>query len=286
MPAVQYRAFVATLNNYTDDDIKKLEDFAKDSCKYLVYGKEVGEEKKTPHLQIYAQLNRRTSAARINKLFKWHTETRKGTASQAAEYCKKDGDYKEFGEPPAQGKRNDIETLRTLLNSESPPDDDDLFNELPGVYLRYHKSIDRVRFNKLKKANRSWKPVDVVVIWGPTGTGKTRCAYEQDPNLYSCYDIKDLKWWCGYNGEKTILIDEFRGEASWEWLLRITDGYPFPLQIKGGTTWKCWDRVIITSNMEPSTWYGLHSWDETNPLKRRISRVVYKGSAEDAIEFD
>ena len=43
------------------------------------------------------------------------------------------------------------------------------------------------------------------------------------------------KWWCGYNGEKYALIDDFEpdwtGKAA---LKRWADRYPFQAEFKGG----------------------------------------------------
>lgn len=274
-PNPQYRNFVFTLNNPTKDDEKLVQQFGEEKCKYLVYGREKGEDKKTPHLQGYAELTKRITFNVLRIKFKWHIEPRKGSPSQAATYCKKDGDFWECGAISKPGKRNDLHRLRDLLaGEEAPPDDLEIFTELPGVFCRYYKAIDRVRGLRLKKESRGWKPVRVTVLWGDTGAGKTRRAFEIDPDLYTAYDLKDLKWWCGYNGEKTILIDEFRGHPDLAWFLRLLDGYGMPLQVKGGSTFKAWDHVIITSNHPPEGWYP-GTWDDSNPLKRRISDIQH-----------
>lgn len=275
MSRPRFRNFCFTLNNYNDADEKKLLQFAKEKTSYLVYGREVGEEKKTPHLQGYVELKHQTDIKSINKFLAWHTEKRKGTAAQAADYCKKDGAITEIGTISKPGTRSDLKRLRDLVVEGA--DDCTLFNECTGPYLRYINGIERARHALLKKKHKSWSPVSVKVYWGGTGTGKTKRAYSEAPDLYRCYDVENLKWWCGYNGEKTILLDDFRPHAKFDTLLRILDGYPMSLQIKGGSTWKCWDTVIITSNHAPEGWYPM-SWDESNPLKRRISSIEEIGS--------
>lgn len=275
MSTKRLRNFVFTLNNYTEDDLKAVAAFAQEKCSYLIYGRETGESKETPHLQGYAELTKQTTFNVVKKRLKrCHIEKRKGRASQAADYCKKEGDFKEFGTISRPGKRSDLHDFKDALLGDHPPDDLELFSKFPGAYLRYSKTVDRVRGLRLKKDTPSWQPVTVTVLWGDTGAGKTRRAYELDPNLYSAYDQKDLKWWCGYAGEKTILIDEFRGHPDLAWFLRILDGYKMPIQVKGGSTYKAWTHVIITSNHPPEGWYP-GTWDDSNPLKRRITSVVH-----------
>ena len=44
-------------------------------------------------------------------------------------------------------------------------------------------------------------------IWGPTGCGKSRWAYETYPDAYTWTDDKD--WQDCYSGQETIIIDDF-----------------------------------------------------------------------------
>ena len=84
-----------TINNYTENDIEML---SSDKTTYLIYGKEIGENG-THHLQIYVEYG---SSKRFdtmkNRYPRAHIEKRKGTAKQASDYCKKDGNFIETGE--------------------------------------------------------------------------------------------------------------------------------------------------------------------------------------------
>ena len=59
------RAFVFTLNNYTDVEYDRIVYFCSDK-KYSIIGKEVGQNG-TPHLQGYCSLGRRFAYANIKK---------------------------------------------------------------------------------------------------------------------------------------------------------------------------------------------------------------------------
>jgi len=275
----QYSNFVFTLNNYSDESVNCLKNvfLTGERMKYLIFGREVGEEKKTPHLQGYAELKKRMTLNSIQKnIFdgkKIHIEKRRGSATQAADYCKKDGDFEEFGEISNPGKRTDLEALKADIDGGMSIAE--LWEEHHGTMSRYYKS-QRVYMMRTR-APPVWKKVTVNVYWGDAGVGKTRRAYEEDPDLFRV--INDGKWWDGYIGQKTILFDEFYGNMKYGTLLRYLDGYREMLPIKGGFTWKNWDTVIITSNKPPEEWYRMGM---TDALKRRISvvRVLSASSRE------
>lgn len=260
------RNFVFTVNNYTQSDHDAL---LKLPYKYIVFGKEVGGKKGTPHYQGYCELDKQYAFNTIkNMIPRARIRDRKGTAQQAANYCKKDEDYVELGEISHPGKRTDIDSVYRMVQDGKT--DIEIGEANPSVYMRYYRAIDRVRMNYARTDN-SYRPVKVTVLVGPAGTGKTRQAYEIDPDLY---DMTDHNWFDGYHGQKTILIDDFYGTIKYGYLLRLLDGYRFQLPIKGGFTWKQWEHVIITSNDHPRDWYtkGL-----TAALSRRITEVKMVG---------
>lgn len=88
-----------TLNNYTDQDEEMLRTLSW-GTKYLVYGHEVGESG-TPHLQGFVtfQTNQRFKAVKKFLPDGCHIEKARGTAWEAAQYCKKDdkGYVEEYG---------------------------------------------------------------------------------------------------------------------------------------------------------------------------------------------
>lgn len=89
-----------TLNNYVANDLRRINVF-KSQCVYLVFGKEVGANN-TPHLQGYFCLLKRQRLTALKKSFSStaHLEIARGLPSQAADYCKKDGDFVEYGKQP------------------------------------------------------------------------------------------------------------------------------------------------------------------------------------------
>jgi len=263
------RGFVFTLNNPTDEDGASLE---KVECRYLVIGREVGESG-TPHYQGYILFKNARSFESVKKLLpRAHIEVQKGSYQQAIDYCSKedtriDGPYR-WGEPAAQGKRNDLDEVKTKIKAGAPMTQiaDEHFRD----WCKFNKAFKEYQSMCMEK--RSWA-MDLVLLIGPSRTGKTRTAMEMAGE--SIYVKPPGKWWDGYNGEHTVVWDEFYGHSyPFTELLRVLDRYPLQVEFKGGFHQFSSRRIIFTSNQEPKDWYNgerTHQlrWED-NPLNARI----------------
>lgn len=107
------------------------------------------------------------------------------------------------------------------------------------------------------------------VFWGPTGTGKSRRAWQcAGTDAYPKDPLS--KFWCGYSGQKSVVIDEFRGGISISHLLRWLDRYPVNVEIKGSSTPLLAERIWITSNLPPRAWYPELDVVTLRALERRL----------------
>lgn len=100
------RNWCFTLNNYSATDETFLNGVTKTTwANYVIYGKEIGKNG-TPHLQGYLELKNPMKLTGLTNKFgkKYHWEKRRGTQQQAIDYCKKDGNWKEFGVKRASPK--------------------------------------------------------------------------------------------------------------------------------------------------------------------------------------
>jgi hypothetical protein len=144
--------WVFTLNNPTPAEKLRIADVGANlplhNATYLVVGRETSDSG-TAHLQGYVSFTTRRAMAHI-KTTVFQTQRlflayRAGTAVQAAEYCKKDLDYDEYGDPPVtqQGKRTDWDRFREYIEQEAPryPTDAELFEKFPGIFARYRERV-------------------------------------------------------------------------------------------------------------------------------------------------
>lgn len=105
-----------TWNNYTDDDVTRLSGLvdAPDSIvAYMLFGKEVGESG-TPHLQGAVCFTTRQRLQQVKTILGGdpHLEVIRNINAKI-NYCKKDGDWYEFGEIiGGHGQRSDLEGFK------------------------------------------------------------------------------------------------------------------------------------------------------------------------------
>ena len=289
------RSYVGTKNNYCDEDILHLEKFYDKCCSFLVYGKEVGETG-TPHLQIYFEMEDAKSMKAVikNLGFNLWLGYRRGTPSQAAGYCRKgtekpEHSYEEFLDTPSptwegqmyghisqQGARNDLVKVADMIIQEQRPIRE-VALEFPGSFIRYHKGMIALRNHVLQPRSLEQAP-EVIVLWGPTGTGKTRDAYtkywKDEPHYV--WRPSNGNWWDGYDGEKKVILDEFRGQMDWSDILGLLDRNEYRAPVKGSFVQIQADKFVITSPKPPHSWYNsvCDDHDKYQQLVRRITTVV------------
>jgi Putative viral replication protein/RNA helicase len=248
-----------TLNNYTDAEVASLKDA---ECRYLVFGYEVGESG-TPHLQGFICFNRtkRLTGCRA-VLARAHWEPARGSNEQAAEYCKKEGAFHEKGAIPIRGKNSQL-TMATqeLVSGNSIKD---IAFAYPVMYVRNFRGLRE--FANIVQSPYEHESVRGIWVVGRPGTGKSRYARTFD----SVYLKPQNKWWDGYNGEETVILDDFdKGGVGLGHLLKIwTDRYACTGETKGGTTHLRHKRFIITSNYRIEDIFG----DEREIVRAIIRR--------------
>lgn len=305
------RAFCFTYNNPEDhivDHLKKNTNL----FSYIVWGYEVGD-KGTPHLQGYAECKDQYRFAKVTAHFhsKAAIAARKGSAKQAAGYCKKGqcethikldqrcefcrdftSDWSHFfdrsvdvpetwqqpfelGEISNQGKRTDLTEPTRMIVEDCLPIAT-VAKLFPEQYVKFNKGFRDLRSLMIEPRQLSAAP-EVVVLYGPTGTGKTRDAYikywPDEPHYV--WRPSNGNWWDGYDGQKKIIVDEFRAQMTWSDILGLLCRNEFRAPFKGGFVNIVADKFVFTSPFPPREWYKKDDrYDRYAQLQRRITKVI------------
>ena len=243
---------------------------------YVIFGREKGDNG-TPHLQGYVELLTRQRLQPVKVLLggRAHCEISRGTSHQAIEYCKKEGDYEEYGRPK-QGrgvsgsgelKRSRDDVAEDFEKACKEGKLQNFIEENKGQWYYNNMQLERGFLRSLGPVERP--NVACVWLYGAPGRGKSRVAHE----VLSRAFLKEpkTKWWNGYLGEKTVIIDDFAPESiDLNHFLRWFDRYGCPIETKGGMTYLQADKFIVTSNFTPAQVYENKSVVELQALGRRI----------------
>ncbi len=203
----------------------------------------------------------------IKKLFPGcHIEAMKGSIEQNRKYCSKESELTELGVCPAPGKRTDL--LDCMADIRAGKRKRDCMEEHAVCYARHVRFMNEYRQCVEKDERAGWRDVHVQLSWGRTNTGKTRAAMLEDP-----YKIQasHMQWFDNYEGESTLLINEYNNDCQVTTMLALLDGYRLRLPIKGGFTYANWDKVIVTTNLEPDELHPLAKPEHRRALFRRIT---------------
>lgn len=258
----RYRDYVFTVNNFSEEDEQQcwaLPWECKD-CRYIVVGKEVGESG-TPHLQGYISFKQPKSLKQLKDFFPTaHFEPRKGTPSQAAEYCKKDGDFFEWGEIPmdnvAKGLAGAAAMEQLMADTLECVRQGD-YKSIPVAATHFIKAAE-YRVLKEQEQERDLSTMNYdddntphQWIYGATGRGKSSYVDRLKNAGYTVYKKQRNKWWNGYVNQDIVHIEELGprecqhlGAFMKDWV----DRYAFGAETKGGTMEIRPKRIICTSN--------------------------------------
>ncbi len=240
-------------------------------CTYAVIGNETGSDG-TPHLQGYCCMKARRRLSAMKKLMpRAHLEIMKGTSLQASDYCKKDGEFKEFGILPQTGSQ--VTKSRWDFAYECSKHGD--LESIPkDMLIRYYHAFKRIRQDNPPKLS-SLPSTCGIWYYGPTGVGKSKLAREKYPDFY---DKPLNKWWDGYRGQENVIIDDLSpdlGQYLGTRMKRWTDHYPFPAEQKGTTVQIRPKQIIVTSQYRiEEVWPSDILLQEA--LKRRFTVIEMK----------
>lgn len=223
------------------------------------------------HWQIVVYFVRKQSIRGVRELFgPYHFELTRSAAAEEyvwKEDTRVDGTQFQLGVKPFQ--RNRATDWDAVWESAISGD----LGRIPAdVRVRSYFALRAIRAEHLVPLGQERR---AFVFWGRSGTGKSRRAWaEAGDNAYP----KDprSKFWCGYQSQEHVIIDEFRGGIDISHLLRWLDRYPVRVEIKGSSVPLCARCFWITSNVHPAQW-----WPDLDPATldafyRRVEIVFFE----------
>nr|QTE03549.1 MAG: replication-associated protein [Phylloscopus fuscatus CRESS-DNA-virus sp.] len=213
----------------------------RDKCEYIVWGREICPTTTREHIQGFVAFRTRTKFSTVKRWIPGaHVEKCKGSPNQNADYCKKDGNFKEYGSLPKTAKGSNHFASAIELAKQNRLHEVEQTH--PGIYLRYKQTLESLLTIHTPEMNNSCG----IWIYGPPRCGKD-FAVHQSKSLY----LKGLnKWWDSYKGEDDVLISDVDKECRWlgHFLKIWADRYKFRAEIKGGSMYIRPKRIYVTSN--------------------------------------
>jgi len=227
---------------------------------------EEGSETGFRHWQLICATKRKSSLAAIKKIFGNSCHAELSRSEAANDYVNKEetrvpGTPFEYGSKPirrnskvdwesvwAAAKSGDVDSIPAHVRITS-------YRTIRAISSDYSRAVGMER--------------QCFVFWGRTGTGKSRRAWNEAGLDAYCKDPR-TKFWDGYQVEKNVVIDEFRGGIDVAHLLRWLDRYPVRVEIKGSSRPLVATTIWITSNISPRQWYPDIDEETMAALLRRL----------------
>lgn len=229
-----------------------------------------------------------------------HVEVMEGSIADQVRYCTqaRDADHPggripgagngpwEFGERPrGQGARSDVLAVQDMIRHGDGILE--VAEAFPGFWFRNLIACDR--YALLTCVPRDFSTY-TTVLWGPSGSGKSRRARNFGRELLGALPDQFWlpqprargagAWWTGYTGQQVVVIDEFYGWLQRSFCCTLSDRNPLLVEPKGGSVNFVSPYLVYTSNKHPRDWWahvGL------GPFARRIrgdmGTCIYMGDA-------
>lgn len=260
-------------------------DLKKEGTAYYVFQTETAPTTGTPHYQGYIRFRSKKRFETARNWFKsqpgWadvHLEAANGTEEDNRKYCTKDGriagpwEYGDYEKDKGkQGKRSDLDAIAEEIRGGAALSA--IAESHAGDYIRYHGGIQALHA-LLAPAPPTEREIEVIVLWGPTGTGKTHRFMHTYPEIYSVKPGRDP--WGQYRGQAQILFDEFDPEKwSVQDMNRYLDKWRCMLDARYMDRYAAWTLVGICANSPPQSWYPNAAPLLLDAFRRRIRGHVW-----------
>lgn len=290
----KHRNWCFTINNYDKMDPHILSDMKRElsAARYWVFGREVAPDTGTKHLQGCVAFENPQWFNRVKRMLPHgaHIEWCRGSCEQNITYCKKDGDWEEYGDPPMTQKRKGemgAETQqakwRKIGDMAKEGKMEELLEEFPRETIVSYRTLKLIRNDMLsRKAKPLSGPLENIYYWGESGCGKTARADREWPDAFSMTIPKQgvQAWWDGYDGQETVIINDVSvfNKSFTDELKTWTEHRVITGQVKGSMIRLRPKRFVITSQ------YTIDEiWDDEKTraaLHRRFKEIEVREEEE------
>lgn len=294
-PDTKSRKYQLTFNNPSEhaDTHESINNRMKElSYLYYCLCDEIGEKEKTPHTHLYFVCKNAVHFTKVKKLFPTaHIESAKGSSSDNRDYIRKEGKYEksakketnipetfeEYGEMPLdKSEKNATVSSQVLQMIKDGCANTEIIDKFPSYFSKI-SHLDKMRQEYLdEKFGNERREVEVVYIYGNTGTGKTRHVLDMYGYRNVCKITNYSHPFDNYKNQDVILFDEFRDSIPISDMLQYLDCYPCLLPARYADKVACFTKVYIVSNipLEKQYEYTQKTEAETwNAFIRRINRI-------------
>ena len=138
-----------------------------------------------------------------------------------------------------------------------------------------YNALELYRMKVLSDKNRD---IQVIVLEGDTGTGKTTIAkgLSLKEGKSVCVSSSENDPWQDYKGEDVLVLDELRDDIfSLSDLLKILDNHTKSTsRSRYSNKLFLGDTIFITTNQDWQNWYSNKNLTERNALKRRVTQYM------------
>jgi len=160
-----------TLNNPSAEDEARFAEYGDSlqryGLRYLIYGREVGDSG-TRHLQGFFIANSRLRLRSVRHLFgeRGHYECARATSDRAADYCRKDGDFSEFGSIPSRVRNApSVTDFCDWVKENRDVNERDIAVKFPNLWLRYGDRLLKLTEHLLEPPVLEENPLNEWQTW-------------------------------------------------------------------------------------------------------------------------
>lgn len=241
---------------------------------------------KTPHYQGWAH---RWGSGRLAsmKKFLYHARWKPmyGTVEQNMNYCNKENKVIKWGDPPIQGRRTDIITVKRKIDEDPTKAIWDLADENEYTFktvMKNYRALGEYARHKLRKLHLTMKHKPLVYIfYGPSRTGKSEwLANQVGVENVATMPPPTSTWWIDeyVARSKYLLVDEITSQRvpPIDMFLGWCDKLCKPYNIKGGSSTMRPEIIVFTSNLHPGLWWSDMDVEHIQAVCERMTGGIYR----------